>query len=50
MAWLVAECFIKFPSETMEYMWGSSLPARTFNKAISKVCDSRRVDLEVKKS
>lgn len=48
VAWLVAECFIKFPSETLEYMRGSGLPVWTFNKAISKVCDSLRVEGEVK--
>lgn len=48
VAWLIAECFIKFPEETMEYMWGSSLPAWTYNKAISKVCDSLRVSNEMK--
>ena len=48
VAWLVAECFIKFPEKTMEYLRRSTLPAWTFNKAISKVCDSYRVALEVK--
>ena len=48
VAWLVAECFIKFPEETMEYLKTSKLPAWTFNKAISKVCDSRRVSKEMK--
>ena len=48
VAWLVAECFIKFPEETMEYLRRSTLPAWTFNKAISKVCDSLRVSGEVK--
>lgn len=48
VAWLVAECFIKFPKETLEYMRRSALPAWTFNKAISKVCDSFRVKIEMK--
>ena len=48
VAWLVAECFIKFPEETMEYLRDSSLPAWTYNKAISKVCDSYRVSKEMK--
>lgn len=48
VAWLVAECFIKFPEETMEYMRRSTLPAWTYNKAISKVCDSFRVKIEMK--
>ena len=48
VAWLVAECFIKFPEETLEYMRRSTLSAWTYNKAISKVCDSLRVEVEVK--
>ena len=48
VAWLVAECFIKFPEETFKYMRRSTLPAWTFNKAISKVCDSFRVKIEMK--
>lgn len=48
VAWLVAECFIKFPEETLEYLKRSTLPAWTFNKAISKVCDSFRVKIEMK--
>ena len=48
IAWLLAECFIKFPAATTGYMVTSSLPKWTFNKTISKVCDSYRVDLEEK--
>lgn len=48
LAWLLAECFIKFPNETYEYMNRSNLDKWTFNKAISKICDSYRVDSEMK--
>ena len=48
IAWLIAECFIKFPEETFSYLKVSNLPKWTYNKAISKICDSYRVDLEVK--
>lgn len=48
LAWLVAECFIKFPNETFEYLKQSGLDRWTFNKTISKICDSRRVEPEVK--
>lgn len=44
IAWLIAECFIKFPEETMGYLKVSQLPDWTFNKTISKICDSYRVD------
>lgn len=48
LAWLVAECFIKFPEETLGYLQVSKLPKWTFNKAISKMCDSLRVEPEMK--
>lgn len=43
LAWLLAECFIKYPDETFIYLQYSNLPKWTFNKAISKICDSRRI-------
>ena len=49
IAWLVAECFIKYPEETMSYLHVSKLPAWTYNKAISKICDSFRVEDDTKK-
>ena len=48
LACLLAECFIKFPDETYGYLKQSNLDKWTFNKAISKICDSYRVDTEVK--
>lgn len=48
LAWLLAECFIKFPDETFVYLQHSNLPRWTFNKAISKICDSRRIAPETK--
>ena len=48
LAWLVSECFIKFPSGTMDYLSKSKMPAWTFNKTISKICDSYRVDAKTK--
>lgn len=49
LAWLIAECFIKFPDETYGYLKQSKLDRWTFNKAISKICDSYRVDNDLKK-
>ncbi len=49
LAWLISECFVKFPTATMEYLLRSKLPKWTFNKTISKICDSYRVDKETKK-
>ena len=48
IAWLIAECFIKYPEETMAYLKVSKLPKWTYNKTISKICDSYRVDGETK--
>lgn len=49
IAWLLAECFIKFPEETLGYLKVSNLPKWTFNKTISKICDSFRVEEDIKK-
>ena len=48
IAWLIAERFIKYPDETMAYLKVSRLPRWTYNKTISKICDSYRVDSEMK--
>lgn len=48
IAWLVCECFIKYPEETLAYLKVSKLSKWTFNKTISKICDSYRVDEETK--
>jgi 3-methyladenine DNA glycosylase AlkD len=48
LAWLLAECFIKFPDETASFLKITKLDKWTFNKAISKICDSRRVNPETK--
>lgn len=50
IAWLVCECFIKFPDETLAYLSISRLPKWTYNKTISKICDSYRVEPEVKEA
>ncbi len=48
IAWLMAECFIKFPDETGAVLAARVLPAWTQNKTISKIRDSYRVPKEVK--
>ena len=50
IAWLLAECFIKFPDETTSYLAVSRLPRWTYNKTISKICDSLRVEPEIKET
>ncbi len=48
LAWLLAECFIKYPEITRDYLDRSKLEKWTFNKAISKICDSYRVSQDTK--
>lgn len=48
IAWLLAECFIKYPNETQNYLKRSAINKWTINKAISKICDSYRVSPETK--
>ena len=48
LAWLLAECYIKYPDETFSYLSNSELDKWTLNKTVSKICDSHRVDTELK--
>lgn len=48
IAWLLCDCFIKYPTATTGYLVSSSLLDWTFNKTLSKICDSYRVDAETK--
>lgn len=48
LAWLIAECFIKFPEETLGFLKITKLSKWTYNKAISKICDSFRVEDKMK--
>ena len=50
VAWLVSECFIKFPAGTYGFLNSKILPAWIQNKSISKIRDSYRVPKEVKDS
>ena len=47
-AWLISNCFIKFPEETLKYLKVTNVDKETYNKAISKICDSYRVLLNIK--
>lgn len=48
IAWLLCDCFIKYPTATTGYLVSCKLPDWTYNKALSKICDSYRVDDETK--
>ena len=47
-AWLLSVCFIKFKERTFNYLLKCKLDDFTFNKTISKICDSYRVSHEDK--
>ncbi len=48
IAWLVAEMYIKFPKQTMEYLKNCKLNKFTYNKALQKARESYRVSKEEK--
>ena len=48
LAWLLAECFVKFPEETLELLKEKSLSSFVQNKTISKIRDSYRVSKKEK--
>ena len=47
-AWLLSICYIKYKNQTLNYLNNSNLDDYTFNKTISKICDSYRVKTEDK--
>ena len=48
LAWLLCECYIKFPKETRKLLEEKSLDRFVQNKTISKIRDSYRVSSEEK--
>lgn len=48
VAWLLSILYIKFPKEGLEFLNNNELDVFTFNKTISKICDSYRVSIEDK--
>lgn len=47
-AWLIAECYIKFPKQTLKLLENKSLNSWTHDKAIQKIRESYRVSGEAK--
>jgi len=43
IAWLISICYIKYPKETYNYLLNNNLDDWTYNKAISKIIESRRI-------
>ena len=48
VAWLIQKCFVYFPDLTLSFMGSAGLSDWTLRKAVSKIRDSYRVDLEWK--
>ena len=48
IAWLLQKCFVYNPEQTFLFMKNAGLPEWTLRKAISKICDSYRVEGEWK--
>lgn len=48
IAWLLSICYIKYPEITLKYLKNSLLDNFTYNKTISKICESLRVSKETK--
>lgn len=47
-AWLLADCYIKYPNETFLFLKNSEIDNKIKLKTISKICDSYRVNNENK--
>jgi len=47
-AWLVAEALAKCPKQTLSYIMSNSLDKKTFNRAVQKCVESRRIAPETK--
>ena len=48
VAWLISICYIKYRDKTMEYMKNNKIDNFTHNKAIQKIRESYRVNIEDK--
>lgn len=47
-AWLISTCYIKFKDKTIKFLKNTKIDDITYNKAISKICDSLRVSKDEK--
>ncbi len=50
VAWCLQVCFVNFPAETMDYLKENNLDDETFNKALQKIRESRKVDETTKEN
>lgn len=47
-AWALAEFYVKLPEITLSYLLNNRLDDTTYNKALQKICESKRVNPEAK--
>ncbi|MBS7021581.1 MAG: DNA alkylation repair protein [Firmicutes bacterium] len=47
-SWLISICYIKYPEKTKGFLKDTQIDNWTYNKAISKICDSRQIAKEEK--
>ena len=48
VAWAVSICYVKYPDQTMNYLYRSKLDDFTYNKALQKIVESRCVSEQEK--
>ena len=48
LAWALAECYTFYPEETHPYLADRRFAPWVHNKAIQKICESRRIDPDTK--
>ena len=48
VAWLIAECYIKYPNITINYIKDNKLDTWTHNKSIQKIKESNRINNDIK--
>ena len=48
LAWAIAECYTFYPTETHPYLAEKRFEPWVHNKAIQKICESRRIDPDTK--
>lgn len=50
VAWLLSICYVKFPEDTMPYLLSISKDRETYQKALQKIIESRRITPEQRKA
>lgn len=48
ISWAISCCFVKFAECTMEYLKNNTLDDFTYNKALQKIIESRKIDKSLK--